>query len=66
MYFSTRVRRRVPSRGGYSTPKREEKGYNSYFGIGADLIKYYGYSDSIYGRNPEDFYSIEYDVKTFL
>lgn len=52
--------------GGYSTPKREEKGYNSYLGIGADLIKYYDYSGSIYGRNPEDFYSIEYDVKTLL
>ena len=51
---------------GYSTPKRGEKGYESYPGIGADLMKYYDYSDSIYGRNPEDFYSIEYDVKTLL
>jgi hypothetical protein len=37
-----------------------------YPGVGAYLIKYYGYSDSIYGRNTEDFYSIEYDVKTLL
>ena len=37
-----------------------------YPGVGAYLIKYYDYSDSIYGRNPEDFYLIEYDVKTLL
>ena len=37
-----------------------------YPGVGAYLIKYYDYSDSIYGRNTEDFYSIEYDVKTLL
>jgi len=49
---------------GYSTPKRGEKGYESYPGIGADLMKYYSYPEGNF--NPANFTSTEYDIKNLV
>ena len=49
---------------GYSTPKRGEKGYESYPGIGADLMKYYSYPKGNF--NPANFTSTEYDIKNLV
>ena len=50
---------------GYSTPKRGEKGYESYPGIGADLMKYYSRNKNIpFSLNY--YKSIEYDLKSLV
>ncbi|RMW89967.1 hypothetical protein DOL88_02365 [Aggregatibacter aphrophilus] len=69
MYFSTRVRRRAPSRGsskgissGYATPQKGEKGYEPMlFSKDFDLMKYY--SEYV----PPDLYrTVESDLKSLI